>query len=166
MAVLIGMSGDVKGRNFKIDRNEITIGRHKSNTIILDTPTVSGTHCSVVQKEGLFVVRDLNSTNGTRLNSSEITEAGLKPKDLIQVGSVEFMFDAEGVEAVETNTYAQTQVEVDSGGVKTPDTFTSISPFGARNKESKGLWFLLIALIGVTALIGVVLFFIKLISAE
>lgn len=167
MAAIIGMSGDVKGKSYPLDRDVLTIGRSKDNTLPIDNPTVSGHHCSISRDGDRFVLKDLESTNGTRLNSKEVSEVKLRPKDLIQVGSVEFMFDAEGMlDAVETHSYAETHVEVAPGPAAAPDSFASISPFGARRRENKGLWFLLIAVVGILALVVVVLFFFKLITTE
>ena len=164
MAVLIGMSGDIKGKTFPIDRDAITIGRSKDNTIPIDNPTVSGHHCSIIRDGDRYLLRDLESTNGTRLNSKDVTENKLRPKDLLQVGSVEFLFDADQTEAVETHSYAEAQVEVAPGPAAAPESFANISPFGARHKESKGFWLLLIAIIGFLALVVVVLFFVKLVT--
>ena len=162
MAVLIGMSGEVKGQSFEIEGNELKIGRSQDCNVPLNNPTVSGHHCSIYRDGDRYTLKDHDSTNGTRLNSRDIEETPLKPKDLVQVGSVEFMFDAEHVEVVETNAYADTQVEVAPGPAAAPDSFANISPFGTRRKESKGIWFLLITVVGVLALIGVILFFVKL----
>ncbi|HBA82623.1 MAG TPA: hypothetical protein DCZ95_00885 [Verrucomicrobia bacterium] len=164
MAVLIGMSAEVKGKTFQIDRTEITIGRSKDNVIVLDNPTVSGHHCSVAREGDQYLLRDLESTNGTRLNAKDVTQSPLKPKDLIQAGSVEFLFDAEDLQAVETHSFAEANVEVASGPVSAPETFASISPFGTRRKETKGIWFFLIALAGLLTLALVVYFFIKLVT--
>jgi len=166
MAVLIGMSGEVKGQTFEIEGPEFTIGRSQDCAISLNNPTVSGHHCTITQEDDRFTLRDNGSTNGTRLNSREAKDAQLKPKDLVQVGSVEFMFDAENIEVVETNAYAEAQVEITPGPATAPDSFSNISPFGTRRKESKGLWFLIITVVGVLALIGVVVVFIKLATAS
>lgn len=166
MAALLGMSGDVKGKTFPLDRDVTTLGRSKDNVIVLDNPTVSGHHCSVVREGDHFLLRDLESTNGTRLNAKEVTESRLRAKDLMQVGSVEFMFDTEVEDAVETHSYAETHVEVAAGPVAAPESFSSISPFGARRRDSKGTWFMLIAVVGLLALVVVILFFIKLVSTE
>jgi pSer/pThr/pTyr-binding forkhead associated (FHA) protein len=162
MAVLIGMSGDVKGQTFEIDKDEIRIGRSQECAIILNNPTVSGVHCIIHRDGDRYTVTDEKSTNGTRVNSKEISESALKPKDLLLVGSVEFMFDGENVEAVETHTYAEAQVEVAPGPATAPASFENISPFGTRRKESKGMWFLLITVIGALALIAVIAVFVKL----
>lgn len=164
MASLIGMSADVKGKNVPIDRDEITLGRSKDNVVVLESPTVSGHHCCIVRQGNQFLLKDLESTNGTRLNAKEVSEAKLHPKDIIQVGAVEFLFDAEaGEAAVETHSYAETHVEVAPGPTAAPKSFESISPFGARNRESTGVGLLAITIVGILALIGVVLFFVKLI---
>ncbi|MBN1269490.1 MAG: FHA domain-containing protein [Kiritimatiellae bacterium] len=165
MAVLIGMSGDLKGQTFQLTQDETRIGRSEDNAIPLNNPTVSGHHCSIHREGEKYILRDKDSTNGTRLNSREVAEAALKPKDLIQVGSVEFMFDAAHVEAVETSAYAEARVEVTPGPTTAPASFANISPFGGARKESKGLWFLLITVVGLLALAAVVILFWKLITA-
>ncbi len=166
MAALIGMSGDVKGKTFPIDRDVFTVGRSKDNAVMLDNPTVSGHHCSIVRDGDRFVLRDLESTNGTRLNAKEVTESKLRPKDLVQIGSVEFIFDSERLDAVDTHSYAEAHVEVAPGPVAAPDTFNSISPFGARQSDSKGMWFLLISVFGLLALVVVILYFINLVTTD
>ena len=164
MAALIGMSGEFKGKSFPLDRDVITIGRSKDNVIVLEHPTVSGHHCHITREENRFILHDLESTNGTRLNSKEVAESKLRPKDLVQVGSVEFMFDAESTDAEEMQSYAETQVEVARGPVAAPESFESISPFGARRRETRGFWFIVLSIVGVLALIFVVWFFFKLLT--
>ena len=94
MAKLSGMSGDFKGREFPIEQGEITIGRKADNMILLDHPTISSHHCRILRNGDSCVLQDLDSTNGTRVNSRDIKEAALHHKDLIQLGSIEFLFDA------------------------------------------------------------------------
>lgn len=166
MASLTGMSADVKGRVFQLEQEVTSLGRSKDNTIIIENPTVSGHHCSITREGNAYVLRDLESTNGTRLNGKSVTEVRLKPKDLIQVGSVEFLFDGEEVEAVETHSFAEARVEEAAGPVRAPESFNTISPFGARQKETKGLWLFLISLVGVLALIAVVVYFWALVSNQ
>ncbi len=165
MAVLIGMSQDVKGKSVEITESQLSIGRKPDNTIPVDNPTVSGHHCLIIHEENRYLLRDLRSTNGTRINNIAVREdVTLKPKDIIQVGSVEFMFDAAPGEIDIDEPEGYTQVEVAPGPATAPESFSSISPFGARRSESRGLWFLLIVVLGLIALAAVILFFFKLIS--
>lgn len=166
MASLIGMSAEVKGKSFPIDRDEITIGRAKDNVVVIESATVSGHHCAIVRDGTRYVLKDLESTNGTRLNSKDVSESKLRPKDIVQIGSVEFLFDAEQTEAVDTHSYAEAQIEVAPGPTAAPESFSSISPFGARSTESSGLGLVVITLVGILALVIVGLFVVKLIFSD
>lgn len=168
MAVLIGMSGSVAGKHIELDRSEVSIGRTDANTIELDDPAVSGAHCSVLRLEDGYFIRDNGSTNGTRLNNRTITEQmRLRPKDIIRVGSVEFLFDSEEIGGDRSSDMSQTEVEVTPGPAAVPDSFSSISPFGARGsgEKGKGLWYVLIIGVAILALAAVVLLFVKLVTA-
>jgi pSer/pThr/pTyr-binding forkhead associated (FHA) protein len=162
MAELIGMSQEVRGKNYKIDRDKVTIGRNATNLIVIEHPTVSGRHCCISREGKRFDLCDLGSTNGTRVNSREIREAALKPKDLVQIGSVEFMFDAEESEVLEATEGGETRVEVASGPTSAPVTFGSISPFGARRRSNVLLWYAPIVVLGLLAIAGLVVLIYKL----
>lgn len=166
MAVLIGMSGDVEGRHIEVDRDEVSIGRSQDNTIVIEDAAVSGRHCSVLRQEDGYLLRDNGSTNGTRLNSRDVKESRLRPKDIIRVGSVEFMFDAEEAGQIESAALDATEVEIDPGPAAAPQSFDSISPFGARKEGGKGWWYILIVLVGILALAAVALLFFNLATAN
>ena len=159
MAVLIGMSGDVKGKSYPIDADEFTVGRKADNKVPIENASVSGHHAVIVRDGDHYTLRDLGSTNGTRVNSKEVTEATLRPKDLVQVGSVEFLFNSQDIPLSEAEAiYNKTEVVDASGPAVKPQSFNSISPFGARRRENQSLWTMVIAVLGVLAL-GVVAYF-------
>jgi len=159
MAVLIGMSADVKGQTHEIESGGLSIGRSSENTIAINNSTVSGKHCTIKLEGENYVLRDLGSTNGTRVNSKEVKEITLKPKDLVQVGSVEFLFNSEDIPLSEAEAiYNKTEIVEASGPAIKPQSFNSISPFGARRRENQNLWVTLIIVIGVLA-VGLVGFF-------
>lgn len=167
MAVLIGMSGDVKGKTFPIDENGVTLGRAPDNAIAISNSTVSSHH-AVIQREGdNYVLRDLGSTNGTRVNSHEIKEHVLKPKDLIQVGSVEFLFNSETMsfEDAQSATAVRTEVLESEGPSAMPASFNNISPFGARRRENLNLWIPIFIALGLLTLVAVIYLLIQLFTA-
>jgi pSer/pThr/pTyr-binding forkhead associated (FHA) protein len=167
MAVLIGMSGDVKGKSFTLDANTLSIGRSADNTIPLNNATVSGHHCTIALDGERHVLRDLGSTNGTRVNAAEIKEAVLKPKDLIQVGAVEFLYNSDLLLPDDKEIAGSpTEVLVTQGPTTAPDSFDSISPFGARRKDTQKMWSAVLVIIGVLALAVVAFFFFKLVTAD
>ena len=166
MAVLIGMSEEVRGQRFELEPTPLTMGRSEDNTIPLDTGSVSGHHCRIVEEEGQFVLEDLNSTNGTRINSRRILRQALKHKNLVQVGSVEFLFEDENSAEEPDNSYLETDVEIDTAGAAAPRSFTNISPFNTRAKESKGAWYAVLVLLALGTLGGLGYFIWTMISTH
>lgn len=160
MAVLIGMSSTLKGQKVDLDREEVFIGRNTHNTITVDDAAVSGRHCSITRDGHKYTLVDLGSTNGTRLNGAPVTKALLRPKDIIQVGAVELMFDGQNVETDATPSCTTTRVEVMSEPVAVPETFKTASPFGSR-KDSRKPWVIVTAVLGVLVVVALVFFIVK-----
>ena len=70
----------------------VTIGRARSNQIIVDDPSISAHHAVLLRTGASYSLKDLNSTNGTRINGDCITDAELKDGDTIRFGSVTAIF--------------------------------------------------------------------------
>lgn len=166
MAVLIGMSEEVRGQRFELETTPVTLGRAPDNTILLDTGSVSSHHCRIVEESGQFALEDLNSTNGTRINSRRIIHQALKDKNLVQVGSVEFLFEDASSAGEDENPHIEADVEVDTATAAAPQSFTNISPFNTRKRESKGAWYAGILLLLAAAIAGIGYFLWTLINAE
>ena len=164
MAKLSGMSGDFKGREYPIEQGEITIGRKADNMILLDHPTMSSHHCRIRRNGDACVLQDLDSTNGTRVNSRDVKESALHHKDLIQMGSIEFLFDAPELANAGAR-YTDANAEVATGAMSAPQDFASISPFGAPPKERRGIWYFALIVIGAVALLALGFFFLMLAKA-
>lgn len=164
MAKLSGMSGDFKGQEFPVEQGEITIGRKTDNTISIDHPTISSHHCRILHSGTGCILQDLDSTNGTRVNSRDIKEIALHHKDLIQLGSIEFLFDAPEI-AADSARYTDADVEFASGAMTAPQDFATISPFGAPPRERRGTWYFVLAIMAVCSLVTMVLFYFFLFTA-
>lgn len=82
-------------KEVEITKDEITFGRKAGNDVIIDHPTVSGSHCKIKKEGDHFIVEDLKSTNGTFINGQRITTSRLKNKDQIKIAShvLEFFTD-------------------------------------------------------------------------
>ena len=77
------------GRTHDLKVDKTTIGRVEDNSFQIAEPSVSSHHCEVLLKGNDVVVKDLNSTNGTFINGEKITEAPLKPGQILRLGQVE-----------------------------------------------------------------------------
>lgn len=95
MAKLVILSEGMTGRSHELTAEKTTIGRLEDNTFTIGDPSVSSHHCEVLLRGGEVIVRDLNSTNGTYINGERITEAPLKPGQILRLGQVELRLEAE-----------------------------------------------------------------------
>jgi FHA domain len=72
----------------------LSLGRSADADIRLDDRYASGIHARVFNRSGAYFVEDMNSTNGTLLNSMELHgEADLSPGDVIRIGDTELRFE-------------------------------------------------------------------------
>src|SRR6476660_25770 len=73
----------------------ITIGRMKGNTIVIEDSSISLMHAKITRKNGDFLLKDLNSTNGTRVNGQSIGEVKLRDQDRVRFAEITCQFVAE-----------------------------------------------------------------------
>lgn len=74
-------------------RDAFTIGRNKSNDLVIRDLHVSGQHAKlVVRKDGVFEILDLNSSGGTFVNDERIERSALKNGDRIDFATVSAVF--------------------------------------------------------------------------
>lgn len=70
-----------------ITRDLVVVGRRDYCDIVIDHSSLSKRHCLLVKTDGLLVIRDLISTNGTKVKGQKIRWAALLPDDRITLGS-------------------------------------------------------------------------------
>ncbi len=93
VARLSVLSGPAAGQEFLLNKQRNTIGRGKNNTIIVSDLAMSRQHLEVAQdSDQTYMLIDLQSANGTRLNNTSIVEAELFHGDRIEAGKTEFQF--------------------------------------------------------------------------
>lgn len=72
-------------------RSGLSVGRKDDNTIVLADPYISYYHLRFFLRDGRYVIEDLNSTNGTKLNHDRLEhKTYLKVNDIITLGSTVF----------------------------------------------------------------------------
>ncbi len=77
-------------------KTELTVGRRPSCDIILDFENVSGKHCQLRFLNQVWHVRDLGSTNGTKVNGAALTsEHSIMPDDEVSIATHIFTIDYE-----------------------------------------------------------------------
>jgi len=78
---------------YEFAERSITIGRAPDNTIVIDDPSVSNRHAQLQLVGETYRLKDLDSTNGTKVNGVPITETALRFDDRIRFGGIEARFE-------------------------------------------------------------------------
>src|SRR6185503_2606373 len=77
-----------------LDQGTYRLGRSAANTVQLDEPSVSGSHCEIIVQNGTTTIRDLGSTNGTFIDQQPVSEGVLRPGQSLRLGSLEMVYEA------------------------------------------------------------------------
>jgi pSer/pThr/pTyr-binding forkhead associated (FHA) protein len=94
LAYLIGRSGDLKGQRFPIKVPIVNVGRAEYNDVVLTDGSVSTMHAKLQRREGIWVLTDLESTNGTMVDGERVEgETPLAPGAFIRFGDVSMVFE-------------------------------------------------------------------------
>ena len=83
--LIITLDGEII-KEFVIDKDSVSIGRKHTNDIQLNDLTVSGRHALINTSNGVSVVEDLGSTNGTLVNGNHVMRTTLQHGNVIQIG--------------------------------------------------------------------------------
>ncbi len=97
MACLLVMDGPLKGQRVALDQPVTRVGRREGNDWVLQDGSVSGTHCEIEKSDTGFLIRDLGSTNGTKVNNDTIKEKSLFRNDIILMGEIPVMIEGDDV---------------------------------------------------------------------
>ena len=83
-ARLVWHKADGTTEEFALAADKNRIGRGEEATIYIDEPLISRVHAEIACEDGQFVLRDLGSTNLTRVNDCTITRCALHDGDEIR----------------------------------------------------------------------------------
>lgn len=88
LAQLISVKGD---RTIRITKDITVVGRRPEVCdLVIPSDSISKIHTVISKTDGLLFVRDLGSTNGTRVNGQRVTRGALLPGDELAFASVKF----------------------------------------------------------------------------
>ena len=145
----------------EITEETLTIGRAPDNVFPIDDASVSSHHAQIAPSAGIFLLKDLGSTNCTFVNGSTLeaqTEYTLKPGDKIRFGKVDSLFDPEHAtaDAQELPTNEERVVAPASKSIK-PSNFMNASPFRKRvaKKDTIGILVMTIAIVATVGALAV-----------
>jgi pSer/pThr/pTyr-binding forkhead associated (FHA) protein len=121
----------------ELTEDVITIGRAPDNTIELNDASMSGHHAQIAPGGEGYLLTDLGSTNGTKLNGNPCVanaEYGLSPGDKILFGKIASVFDPDAAEDAQELPVDDHVASVAKSSVK-PSNFMNASPFQKRTTK-------------------------------
>ncbi|MEO8045142.1 MAG: FHA domain-containing protein [Spartobacteria bacterium] len=136
----------------ELTEDRITIGRGPDNMLQIDDPSVSGRHAQLLLIDERYQLKDLGSTNGTRVNSELVTDIFLRIGDRLRFGKVEARFESDATGATQPLPEAG---EIEARPAETsekPADFTNASPFPNRQKEKDKTATAILAAAGIAVL--------------
>jgi pSer/pThr/pTyr-binding forkhead associated (FHA) protein len=124
----------ISGTAHELVEELITIGRAPDNMIVIDDPSVSGRHAQLQLAGETYRLKDLDSTNGTRVNGIPATDSALRFDDRIRFGAVEARLepDVRGSQPLpDLQKIEAAPAEMSAA----PVDFANASPFRQRMKD-------------------------------
>jgi len=93
-ASLLVRSGGLLGQRLPVKTPVVNIGRADYNDIVVPDQSISTSHAKLQRREGVWVLVDLDSTNGTFVDGERVKgEAPLAPGALVRLGDVQLLFE-------------------------------------------------------------------------
>lgn len=167
MARLVLLSEGFTGRTCELKTDKTTVGRLPDNSFQIADASVSSHHAEILLRGKEVVVRDLDSTNGTFINNERVTEAAVKPGQILRLGMIDMRLETGEVQPLEQKRLLD-QTRVIPKGVKLDELESMRTPLdldkkGFEKKSNKAnLLFIIAAGVIGLALLGAlfwVLFF-------
>ncbi|MFW5740047.1 MAG: FHA domain-containing protein, partial [Myxococcota bacterium] len=89
---ILVVSGPDSGKSFDIAAPRAIVGHSPTCDIVVRDPEISRKHCAIEVRDGVYRVRDLDSTNGTFLQGIRVADAEVPSGGRLRLGSSELVF--------------------------------------------------------------------------
>lgn len=128
------LSEQLRGKTYELTKDVYTVGRIEERDICITDPTISTFHCTFTKEGNTYILRDNNSTNGTRINNTPISEQELKNSDIIQMGDVEMLYYCEE-KSTQTTTRTLTGINL-TDNLSSSSSVTKMDAISPRTLET------------------------------
>ena len=166
MPRLIVQSEEQAGQIFDLTGNQYKMGRIANNEIVIQHKSISSHHAELTLDGNDYKLKDLDSTNGTRVNGERIKEVKLRKNDAIRFGNIEVLYESEhapDVKPLPEQSHGENLAECSSKGG--PTHFKNISPILKDESGDKTPWSTIISACAVLAVAGIGFLVFKLLTA-
>jgi pSer/pThr/pTyr-binding forkhead associated (FHA) protein len=143
----------------ELSEDVVTIGRISENTIEIDDASVSSHHAVLTSQGKDYVLKDLGSTNGTRLNGKTVAaeEAQqLQDGDTLAFGKIGAIYSSDIPSETRPMPVEEQPTAVAAESSVRPADFSNASPFQKKNKKKDptGVAVMVFAVIAILVFLG------------
>jgi DNA-binding NtrC family response regulator len=89
---LVVLTGELRGREIEVMNDCITLGKSRTCDVVLPDDSVSRVHAEIRRDGESYRIVDKSSTNGSFIDQARVTDAFLKPGDVLGIGKVQIRF--------------------------------------------------------------------------
>lgn len=143
------LDGPSQGKEFFFEQ-AATLGRVEDNDVVLIEPGISRNHVQIYREQGIYVLKDLGSANGTRLNGEKVVEEEvLRDGDYISCGQTAIQFSQ--LDMVKGEVTSPSVLRSDDARLvdrRTETNITSATRGFLRSRLGKGILILAVLLVG------------------
>lgn len=116
MKLTLSLGGRTLER-YEFDKPLIRVGRNDDCDVAIDNLGISRYHSEIIQKDGIYLLRDLQSNNGTFVNGRRITTHALNDGDEISIGKFSIVFAGQSIDLSDVEKPKDEEEEEDFGGM-------------------------------------------------
>jgi pSer/pThr/pTyr-binding forkhead associated (FHA) protein len=138
----------------ELNDDQVTVGRVDDNIIVIADISVSSHHAELTLKDGDYVLRDIGSTNGTRVNGRDAAEGQdipLQDGDSVLFGKVSTLYSSEKG-ATRPLPQESEAAAIPAATSARPADFANASPFQTKREKKDSTSVAILALGGVALL--------------
>jgi pSer/pThr/pTyr-binding forkhead associated (FHA) protein len=94
LAKFLVRTGELKGQRLYVKVPIVNIGRADYNDLVVPDDSVSSQHAKLTRREGVWILTDLGSTNGTMVDGERIADdVPIAPGAFVRFGDVQLVFE-------------------------------------------------------------------------
>jgi len=125
----------IGGTTHELVDDLVTVGRGPDNTIVINNPSVSARHAHLALTGQTYRLKDLGSTNGTRVNGKPVTETLLSFDDRIRFGAAEATYEGDTSGSRPLPDLEEIKANPAELSAAPPD-FINVSPFPRQQRKT------------------------------
>jgi len=152
MPKLIVTLPDGSNVTHELTEDIVTVGRVSDNVIQIEDASVSSHHAEIIATGKQYILKDLDSTNGTRVNDHSFTQGTLHDGDHVRFGKIEARYTSDNPDDARPLPEHEAVAATVGASSSVPQDFSNASPFKTKSKKKDPIATSILVFAGVSVL--------------